>query len=345
MSEDAPRNRLGLAKWIVDKNNPLTPRVIVNRIWQQYFGVGLVTTPEDFGSRCDRPSHPKLLDWLAVEFMSGGAGERENGRARAEADSASSPAPSSAAWSIKHIHRVIVNSAVYRQSSRVRPRLLEADPSNTLLARAPRLRVEAEIVRDIALTAGGVLSEKIGGPSVYPPIPDGVLNLGYGAPMPWPTSTGKDRYRRGMYTFWKRSVPYPALLVFDQPNGDFSCTRRISSNTPLQALTTLNDQMFVEAAQALALRVFKEGGATDRAKMIYAFRLCTGRNPDEFELQHLLALLRNEQVGFSGQTAAAVYVSSSDLNNLPENVDLHKVAAWTIVARVLLNLDETITRE
>jgi mono/diheme cytochrome c family protein len=360
-SQDAPRNRLGLAKWIVDKNNPLTPRVIVNRIWQQYFGVGLVTTPEDFGSRCDRPSHPELLDWLAEEFMNGGAGEWENGRVgewesrrvgekRVSANSPApppslSPAPSSAAWSIKHIHRMIVNSAVYRQSSRVSPRLLEADPSNTLLARAPRLRVEAEIVRDIALTAGGVLSGKIGGPSVYPPIPDGVLNLGYGAPMPWPTSTGKDRYRRGMYTFWKRSVPYPALLVFDQPNGDFSCTRRISSNTPLQALTTLNDQMFVEAAQALALRVFEDGGATDRARMIYAFRLCAGRKPDEFELQHLLALLRNEEVGFTGQTAAAVYVSSSDLNNLPENVDLHKVAAWTMVARVLLNLDETITRE
>jgi Protein of unknown function (DUF1549)/Protein of unknown function (DUF1553)/Planctomycete cytochrome C len=359
--QDAPRNRLGLAKWIVDKSNPLTARVIVNRIWQQYFGVGLVTTPEDFGSRCDRPSHPELLDWLAEEFMSGGAGEwgsgrggeRERGRVRELAESGSSPALplprspalSSVGWSIKHIHRLIVNSAVYRQSSRVSPRLQEADPSNTLLARAPRLRVEAEIVRDIALTAGGVLSGKIGGPSVYPPIPDGVLNLGYGAPMPWPTSTGEDRYRRGMYTFWKRSVPYPALLIFDQPNGDFSCTRRISSNTPLQALTTLNDQLFIEAAQALALRVFKEGGATDRARMIYGFRLCTGRKPDEFELQHLLALLRNEQVGFRGQTAAAVYVSSSDLNNLPENVDLHRVAAWTMVARVLLNLDETITRE
>jgi Protein of unknown function (DUF1549)/Protein of unknown function (DUF1553)/Planctomycete cytochrome C len=349
--QDAPRNRLGLAKWIVDKNNPLTARVIVNRIWQQYFGVGLVRTPEDFGSRCDRPSHPELLDWLAEEFMNptwngdwatGRRGHEMNSPTRPVAPSPRPPVPN---WSIKHIHRLIVNSAAYRQSSKVRPGLLEADPSNTMLARAPRLRVEAEIVRDIALTAGGVLSRKIGGPSVYPPIPDGVLNLGYGAPMPWPTSTGKDRYRRGMYTFWKRSVPYPALLVFDQPNGDFSCTRRISSNTPLQALTTLNDQTFVETAQALALRVFKEGGATNRAKMIYAFRLCTGRKPDQFELQHLLALLRNQQVGFSGQTAAAVYVSSSDMNNLPENVDLHKVAAWTMVARVLLNMDETITRE
>jgi mono/diheme cytochrome c family protein len=360
--KDAPRNRLGLAKWIVDKNNPLTPRVIVNRIWQQYFGVGLVTTPEDFGARCERPTNPELLDWLAVEFMSSGAGEREGVRV-GERESGGQGGnvmgrqvkkaipqsairnPQSAEWSIKHIHRLIVNSALYRQSSKVRPGLFEADPTNLLLARAPRLRVEAEIVRDIALTAAGVLSEKIGGPSVYPPIPDGVLNLGYGAPMPWPMSVGEDRYRRGMYTFWKRSVPYPALLVFDQPNGDFSCTRRISSNTPLQALTSLNDKVFVEAAQALAMRVFKDGGATDRAKMIYAFRLCTGRKPDEFELQHLLSLLQEERVDFRGNTAASVYVSSSDLNNLPENVDLHKVAAWAMVARVLLNLDETITRE
>jgi mono/diheme cytochrome c family protein len=358
--KDAPRNRLGLAKWIVDKNNPLTPRVIVNRIWQQYFGVGLVATPEDFGSRCERPSNPELLDWLAVEFMSGGAGESARageGESGGQGDKVMGKEgkktvphsavriPHSPEWSIKHIHRLIVNSALYRQSSKVRPGLLEADPTNQLLARAPRLRVESEIVHDIALTAAGVLSEKIGGPSVYPAIPDGVLNLGYGAPMPWPTSVGEDRYRRGMYTFWKRSVPYPALLVFDQPNGDFSCTRRISSNTPLQALTTLNDKVFVEAAQALALRVFKEGGATDRAKMIYAFRLCTGRKPDLFELQQLLSLLQQEQPDFRGNTAASVYVSSSDLNNLPENVDLHKVAAWAMVARVLLNMDETITRE
>ena len=316
----APRNRLGLAQWIVDKNNPLTARVIVNRVWQQYFGTGLVTTPEDLGTRCDPPSHPALLDWLATEFISSG-------------------------WSFKHLHRLIVSSAVYRQSSRVTPQLLEADPTNRWLARAPRLRVEAEIIRDIALHASGLLNPKIGGPSVYPPIPDGVLNLGYGAPMPWPAATGPDRYRRGMYTFWKRSVPYPGLVVFDQPNGDFSCTRRIRSNTPLQALTTLNDQVFMEAAQAFALRIWKEGGATDQARLIYAFRLCTSRRPDEYELNQLLSLLRNQQAYFSGRTAAAVYVSSPDLNKLPEDVDLHQVAAWAMVARVLLNLDETITRQ
>jgi len=317
---DAPRNRLGLAQWIVDKNNPLTARVIVNRIWQQYFGAGLVATPEDFGARCDLPSHPALLDWLAREFIESG-------------------------WSIKHIHRLIVNSATYRQSSKVTPKLQEADPTNRWLARAPRLRVEAEAIRDIALAASGLLSPKIGGPSVYPPIPDGVLSLGYGAQMPWPTATGEDRYRRAMYTFWKRSVPYPSMVIFDQPNGDFSCTRRIRSNTPLQALTTLNDQMFMEAAQALALRVFKEGGASDGEKMAYAFRLCTGRKPEQTEVKQLLSLLADQQNYFNGRTAAAVYVSSPDANKLPEEIDLHKLAPWTMVARVLLNLDETITRE
>ncbi len=359
--KDAPRNRLGLAQWIVDKQNPLTARVIVNRLWQQYFGTGLVTTPEDFGTRCAPPSHPELLDWLALELMEpmmgsdGATGGRGDGAIGRHGDAANNPQsnsthrvdrnPQSEAWSLKHIHRLIVNSATYRQSAKVTPKLLEADPTNIWLARAPRLRVESEIIRDIALSASGLLHPKIGGPSVYPPIPDGVLNLGYGAPMPWPTSTGEDRYRRGMYTFWKRSVPYPSLLVFDQPNGDFACTRRLRSNTPLQALTTLNEQVFMEAAQALALRVWKDGGADDRAKMIYAFRLCTARQPDVFELNQLLALLADQQAYFSGRTAAAVYVSSTDVNKLPEDIDLHKLAPWTMVARVLLNLDETMTKE
>ena len=318
--QDAPKNRLGLARWIVDPMNPLTPRVIVNRFWQQYFGQGLVTTPEDFGARCDRPSHPELLDWLATEFV------RQK-------------------WSMKGMHRLIVTSAAYRQSSRVTPRLEEADPENRWLARAPRFRVEAEIIRDIALAAAGLLSPKIGGPSVYPAIPDGVLNLSYGAPMKWEASTGEDRYRRAMYTFWKRAVPYPSLLVFDAPNADFACARRIRSNTPLQALTTLNDKMFMEAAQGLALRAWKEGGIDDRSRMVYAFRLCTGRRPDAFELQHLMALLREQQIYFRGKTAEAVYVSAADMDDLPAGVDLHRIAPWAVVARALLNLDETMTKE
>ncbi|MFN7928201.1 MAG: DUF1553 domain-containing protein, partial [Blastocatellia bacterium] len=207
------------------------------------------------------------------------------------------------------------------------------------------LRVEAEIVRDISLAAAGVLSHKIGGPSVFPLLPEGVLGLTYGSFQKWEFSSGENHFRRGMYTFWKRSVPYPNLAVFDQPSADIACTRRVRSNTPLQSLTTLNDQTFVEAAQALALRVWKTGGATEREKAIYLFRLCTSRPPDAFELQQLLALLHEQQSTFKGRTAAAVYVSSSDLKNLPEGVDLHEIAPWTMVARVVLNLDETITRE
>jgi len=317
--KDAPPNRLGLAKWIVDRNNPLTARVIVNRIWQQYFGQGLVTTPEDFGSRCERPSHPELLDWLAVEFIESG-------------------------WSVKHIHRLILNSAGYRQSSKVTPKLLEVDPYNRWLARAPRIRVESEIVRDVALAASGLLNKKIGGPSVFPPLPAGVMDLAYGG-FKWENATGEDRYRRGMYTFWKRTVPYPSMLAFDSPNGDFSCARRVRSNTPLQALTTLNDTVFMEAAQALGLRVWKNGGADDRSKMTYAFRLCVSREPDQFEMQKLMELLDDQKKYFDGRTSAAVYVTATDPNRMPEDIDLHKVAPWTMVARVLLNMDETITKE
>jgi mono/diheme cytochrome c family protein len=331
---DAPRNRLGLARWIADKNNPLTARVIVNRVWQQYFGQGMVLSPEDFGMRCETPSHPELLDWLAVEFRDGATGRQDDGAIDRDSQ-----------WSLKRIHKLIVMSATYRQSSTIKPEPLQADPTNRLLARAPRLRVEAEVVRDIALRASGLLRLKIGGPSVYPPIPDGAMAVSFRSRSVWETSKGDDKYRRGMYTFWKRSVPYPSMSVFDAPNADMSCTRRTRSNSPLQALTTLNDAAFMEAAQSLALRVWKEGGADDRAKMIYGFRLCTGRRPDEYELNRLLALLRKQRERFAGDTAAAVYVSSPDLNNLPSGVDLHKLAPWTIVARVLLNLDETITRQ
>jgi len=185
----------------------------------------------------------------------------------------------------------------------------------------------------------------MGGPSVYPPIPDGVLNLGYGAPMKWETSTGEDRYRRGMYTFWKRTVPYPGLSIFDAPNADTACVRRVMSDTPLQALTTLNDTVFHEAAQAMAMRVCKEGGKDDKERAVYAFRLCTGRKPDAVELEHLLSLLKEKEEYFDERTTDAITVASPDPKNPPANVNLHKVAAWTLAARVLLNLDETITKE
>ncbi|HVR72812.1 MAG TPA: DUF1549 and DUF1553 domain-containing protein, partial [Planctomycetota bacterium] len=320
MAADERPNRLTLARWLASVENPLTPRVIVNRVWQSYFGLGIVPTSEDFGTRAEPPSHPELLDWLATEL----------------------PRQS---WSLKAIHRLIVTSATYRQSSSAALESLERDPYNRLLARSARLRLESEAVRDVVLEASGLLSRKIGGQSVYPPIPDGVLNLGYGAPMPWPTSTGEDRYRRGLYTFWKRTVPYPGLLIFDSPNADFSCVRRLRSNTPLQALTTLNDAAFHEAAQAMALRVWREGGTEDRSRAIHAFRLATGRIPKEAELAPVLDLVKGEESYFENRTAAAVKVASPDPASPPPDVNLHKVAAWTLTCRVILNLDETITRE
>jgi len=325
--EGAPRNRLGLAQWLADRRNPLLPRVIVNRLWQQYFGEGLVRTPEDFGTRSDAPSHPELLDWLAVEFRDGGEG-----------------APAEQAWRLKRIHRLIVTSATYRQSSRITPAAKEVDPTNQWLGRAPRLRVEAEVIRDIALAASGLLNPKVGGPSVFPPIPEGALAVSFRSRSVWQTSEGPERYRRGLYTFWKRSVPFPALSVFDAPNADVSCTRRARSNSPLQALTLLNDPVFMEAAQALALRVWRDGGQSDREKLHFGFRLCTGRLPDPFEEERLLGLLKRQRERFVGETAAAVYVSSPDLQKLPSGIDLHQLAAWTIVTRTLLNLDETIHR-
>jgi hypothetical protein len=319
LPKDAPLNRLTLARWMVDKRNPTVARVIVNRIWQEYFGRGLAATVEDFGTQGDAPGNPGLLDWLACEFMDSG-------------------------WDVKHIQRLIAESAAYRQSSVVTPPMLERDPYNQWLARGPRVRVDAEIIRDIALSAGGLLDSKIGGPPVYPTIPDGVLSLGYGAPMPWKTMPA-DRYRRAMYTFVKRSVPYPSLQVFDAPTGETPCPRRMPSDTPLQALTTLNDPVFVEAAQAMALRVWQHGGTNDRARLDYAFELCTGRKPQPKEVATLSSLLHDEDDFFENRTTRAVQVASTDPKNPAQDVNLTKVAAWTMVTRVLLNLDETITKE
>jgi len=319
LPKDAPLNRLTLARWMVDKRHPTVARVMVNRIWQQYFGRGLVATVEDFGTQGDAPTHPALLDWLACEFMDSG-------------------------WDVKHIQRLITESATYQQSSVSTPSAVESDPYNQILARGPRGRVDAEIIRDIALSAGGLLDEKIGGPPVYPPIPDGVLSLGYGAPMKWETKEA-DRYRRAMYTFVKRSVPYPSLQVFDAPTGETPCPRRVRSDTPLQALTTLNDPVFMEAAQAMALRVWEHGGKDDRARLDYAFELCTGRKPKAKEASILSSLLHDEDGFFANRTARAVQVAAQDVKNPPQDVNLEKVAAWTMVTRVLLNMDETITKE
>lgn len=331
----APRNRLGLAKWIVDPLSPTTARVIVNRIWQAYFGQGLVTTPEDFGTRVEPPSHPQLLDWLACEFMNPvtpDSGTSFGGGAR--------PRP----WSMKHIQRLIVNSATYRQSSHVSAQIYAKDQFDRWLERAPRVRVDGEVVQDIALSVSGLLNPKIGGPSVYPPIPASVGDTVYGG-FTWPESKGDDRFRRGLYTFWKRSLPFPTLIAFDAPTGETSCPRRVRSNTPLQALTTLNEKTFMEAAQAMALRIIKESGPDNRTRVRYAFRLCTGRQPDRDETEKLLKFWQEQYAHFENDTADAVKVSSMDLTNMPPEINLHKVAAWAMVSRTILNLDETITRE
>ncbi len=324
-------NRLDLARWIVDLPNPLTARVAVNRIWQQYFGRGLVETENDFGTQGAPPSHPQLLDWLATEFMNPGSSRREEALTslpqgdriadKRNRSLVTSAATKPEAWSLKHIHRLIVTSAAYRQSSRARPELNVMDPNNKLLARQSRLRLDAEVVRDVALAASGLLNDKIGGPSVFPPQPEGVMTLGQSR-REWKASEGPDRYRRGMYTFFWRATPNPALTVFDAPDAFSACTRRIRSNTPLQALTLLNDQAFFEFARALADRVLREGQGSDTEKLQLAFRLCLSRAPggaEEQRLSHLLAQQRAAE---------------------PKERE-----AWTIVARVLLNLDEMITRE
>jgi hypothetical protein len=297
---------------------------VVNRVWQQYFGRGLVETPEDLGLQAPAPSHPGLLDWLAVEFMDQG-------------------------WSMKALHRLIVASATYRQSSLVTPEALQRDPLNRHLARAPRLRVEGEIVRDIALASSGLLNPALGGPSLFAPAPDFLFKppASYG-PFEWTEEQGTNRYRRALYTFRRRSTPFPALQNFDVPNADFSCVRRSRSNTPLQALTTLNETLFVEAAQALALRTLREAGPEDDRRMAHAFRLVLGRWPDASEKADLKALYRRQlqRVADGWLDARDLAAGGKDLpQDLPKGSNPTQLAALTAVTRVLLNLDETFTRE
>jgi hypothetical protein len=321
---DAPPDRLTFAKWLVDRKSPTTARAIVNRLWQTYFGTGLVESSEDLGMQSDRPSHPELLDWLAVQFMDDG-------------------------WSLKKLHKLIVTSATYRQSSRVTAELLARDPYNRLLARGPRFRVEAEIVRDVTLAASGMLNEEIGGRSVFPPLPMFLVEppASYG-PKIWPEDKGPERYRRGMYTFRYRSVPYPMLQTFDAPNGDFSCVRRARSNTPLQALMTLNEPVFMDCARGLALRTLTDGGPTDADRVVYAFRRCLSRQPTTEEKSELLKLLTKEQERFAWPDAKPWELAAQDPAHppeLPNGATPAQAAAWTVVSRVLLNLDETITKE
>ncbi|MGQ0637391.1 MAG: PSD1 and planctomycete cytochrome C domain-containing protein [Planctomycetaceae bacterium] len=320
--DDAPRNRLGFALWLTDRRSPLTARVAVNRIWQSIFGLGLVETAEDFGTRAAVPEYRELLDWLAVDFMEHG-------------------------WSQKHVIRTIVTSAVYRQNSEASAELLERDPRNIWLARGPRFRADAEVVRDIALSASGLITQKLGGASVIPPVPQNVLDYNFDYPKYWKPAEGPDRYRRTLYGFRKRSMPDPVMSNFDAPNGDFACVRRVRSNTSLAALTGLNEPIFVEAARALALRVLREGGADDTSRADYAFFLCTSRHPDERERNAVLELLQSRRQRLAEGWVNAREIATGDaaqVPKLPEGATPQDAAAWTLAARVLLNLDETISK-
>ena len=254
LPDDAPRNRLTVAKWLVDPNNPLTARVIANRYWEQLFGIGIVASSEEFGSQGDQPSHPELLDWLACEL----------GRNSARQGLPSRPQPNQRPWDTKAFLKTLVMSATYRQSSKVTPELIQRDPDNRLLARGPRFRLSAETLRDQALFVSGLLSPKMFGPPVKPPQPNQGLSAAFGSSTDWQTSMGEDKYRRGVYTTWRRSNPYPSMATFDAPNREVCTVRRVRTNTPLQALVTLNDPAYIEAAQALARRLVKEGGVDDR---------------------------------------------------------------------------------
>lgn len=319
LPENAPATRLTFARWLVDRNSPTTARSFVNRVWQSYFGVGIVATSENLGTQAEAPSHPELLDWLAVDFMESG-------------------------WDMRRLHRTILTSATYKQSSSMTPDLLARDPYNRLLARGPRLRVDAELVRDIALAASGLLSEKVGGPSVFPPAPAFLFlpPASYG-PKNWPESQGEDRYRRALYTFRYRSIPYPALQAFDAPNGETSCVRRARSNTPLQALTTLNEPLFLEAARSLAAKTLREAPASDAQRLAYAFRRCVGRTPQSEETKTMLEFLAKQKARLREGWLSALDLTGS--TPVPRGLTPVDLAAWTAVSRVLLNLDETITKE
>jgi hypothetical protein len=319
LAKNAPQNRLGLAQWLVDPRHPLTARVTVNRFWQQYFGVGIVKTSEDFGTQGDPPSHPKLLDWLSGEFIRGG-------------------------WNVKALQKLIVMSATYRQSSKVTPTLAERDPENRLLARGPRFRLSAEVVRDQALAIGGLLVERLGGPSVKPYQPAGLwIEIASGGA--YEQDHGDNLYRRTMYTFFKRTVAPPSMAAFDAAGREACQVRRARTNTPLQALALLNDVTYVEASRKLAERMMADGGKSAASRLTHGFRLVTGRQPKAIELQILSSGLTKHRQTYLEDAAAALKLVS--LGESPRNKALNvpELAAYTAIAGLLFNLDEAVTKE
>jgi mono/diheme cytochrome c family protein len=361
-SSNAAPTRLDLARWFVDSRNPLTARVAVNRVWQHLFGRGLVGTPNDWGLRGEKPTHPELLDWLASRFAGsrsqlpgsrvGGDGDRLGSAPGADKyGSASLPnsitpaksdSPEGLAWRQKALIRLIVTSATYRQASRHRPELRERDPKNLLLARQNRFRPEAEIMRDLALSAGGLLNESVGGPSIRPPLPADIAALGYAGSVKWEETKGPERYKRGMYIFYQRTVPYPLLATFDAPDSNNACTRRERSNTPIQALTLLNDAVFFEAAQSLARRIMIEA-STPEGRVRALFRRCLSREPSAAEYARLTQLADEMRRLSEGDPAGATKTAGDQ--PLPQGASAPKVAAWVLTARAVLNLDEFLTRD
>ena len=318
LSKDAPKNRLALARWLVDENNPLTARVLVNRYWEQIFGAGLVPTSEEFGSQGEPPTHHELLDWLATEMIAGH-------------------------WDLKRFVKELVTTSTYRQSSRVTPELLQRDPDNLLFTRGPRFRLPAETIRDQALFVSGLLNEKMYGPPVKPPQPNFGLSAAFGGNTDWQTSAGVDKYRLGIYTTWRRSNPYPSMATFDAPNREVCTLRRSRTNTPLQALVTLNDPVYVEASQALARRIDR-GGKTTREKVEHGFRLCLARNPSTEELDRLVRLFTTSLEAMANDPKQAHTLATDPRGPAPEGASEKELAAWTVVGNVLLNLDEMLMK-
>jgi hypothetical protein len=324
LPKDAPLNRLTLAKWLVDPAHPLTARVAVNRYWQLYFGTGLVKTVEDFGSQGELPSHPELLDWLATEFIRSG-------------------------WDVKAMQKLIVMSSAYRQSSKATPALLEKDPENRLIARGPRIRLQAESVRDNALAISGLLKERVGGPSVFPYQPKGLWeDTAFGdvySAQSYTPSHGDDLYRRSMYTFWKRTSGPPGMITFDAPEREKCTARRSVTNTPLQALVLLNDPTYVESARSLAERVMREAPADPGKRILYAFRLATARVPAAQEIQVLRDLEEKQLSVFRHDPEAARKLLAVGDSPVNPKFDPAELAAWTTVSSTILNLDETVTKQ
>ena len=322
----APADRMGLAKWFMNKDNPLTARVAVNRFWAALFGIGIVETQEDFGTQGQPPSNQPLLDWLAVEFREPATGVEPR-----------------VPWDMKRLVKLIVTSSAYRQSSRVTPEILDKDPRNRLISRGPRRRLEAELVRDQALALSGLLSVKMYGPSIFPPQPDGLWQAAFNGERTWPASTGEDKYRRGLYVFWRRSVPYPSMSAFDAPSREVCTLRRMPTSTPLQAFVTLNDPVYVECSQALARRIVKEGGATPQDRATYALRLCLGHAPEPEQVSRIASLYQTQLEHYRIDATEAKKMATEPAGPLPTGMKEDDLAAWTVCANILLNLDSVLT--